>query len=204
MSFKLPGLVYGVTCREYPASSLFYQQFDYRYWVSMKQIHSSTCVVVTPEMLSQDKHVLIENADAIITKEQGVLLSVRTADCLPILIAHESGVVGAVHAGRKGTESEIIIETLRSIKENFGELDGLKFWFGPAICEACYQIDRELDLHYDLVDENKKQIASVLKSGTYEITESGLCTVERTDMFYSYRKEGELAGRLQSYIGFLC
>lgn len=203
MNFSFPGLKFGVTQREYPASSLFYQQFDYRYWVSMKQVHSATCVAVTSEMLAKDKHVLIENVDALVTKEPGVLLSVRTADCLPILIAHESGVIGAVHAGRKGTESGVIQETLRCMTEAFGALDGLKFWFGPAICQRCYQIDRELNLHYDLVGENKKQIASVLKLGSYEIIESGLCTAEQPDLFYSYRREDELAGRLQSFVVFI-
>jgi copper oxidase (laccase) domain-containing protein len=199
VDFSFSGLNWGVTRREYPASSLFYQSLAYRYWVSMKQVHSAECVVVGPEHLKENKHVVIEHVDAIVTKEPGVLLSVRTADCLPILIAHESGVIGVVHAGRKGTQSEIIVRTLEKMDEAFGPLDALKFWFGPAICERCYQIDRETNLHFDLVGENRKQIDVAMGARSYEISECGICTME-DDVYYSYRREGDLAGRLQSYL----
>ena len=44
--------------------------------------------------------------DALITTQKNAALVVRTADCLPILIYHSSGIIAAIHAGRKGTEQE--------------------------------------------------------------------------------------------------
>ena len=50
---------FGVTQKEYPASSLFYQAYRYRYWVSMKQIHSAKCAIVGSELLGDNRHVVI-------------------------------------------------------------------------------------------------------------------------------------------------
>ncbi|MFC1751894.1 polyphenol oxidase family protein [Thermoproteota archaeon] len=174
--------------------------------IQINQTHSNHCVVIddvvpsdTQLAIQQDARLEIPDTDAIITAKQGAALCVRTADCLPILIYHPKGIAAAVHAGRKGTETHIIIKTLETIKKRYQILSGFIFWFGPAICKSCYQIDKELNHYYDLIEENKMQIKSMLSSD-YSIIETNICTACRNDYFYSYRREKGITERQYSVI----
>jgi len=81
---------------------------------TIKQAHSA-------EVLTAEAGGLIGQGDALVTDQPGVLLSVRTADCLPILmsdIRHRA--VSAVHAGWRGTVLEIGPKAVQAMADRFG------------------------------------------------------------------------------------
>lgn len=158
--------------------------------VLMQQVHSATITPIEP-----NGHMTILNTDGVITTTPNTTLIVKTADCLPILIAQPNGTITAIHAGRKGTENGILSKTLNILLTTY-HLQTCSIWFGPHICVDCYQINRENNLHYDLVEENKKQIKKILNKSQYKLTVSDECTSCSNDLYYSYRKDAPLNSRL--------
>jgi len=148
--------------------------------IRMNQTHSNHV-----HYISKTQTQFIEDTDAIYTDKKGVLLAVRTADCLPILVYHPKSVLAGIHAGRKGTESQITTNTLKTMKDHFKLNGGFTYFLGPAICKNCYEIDHEKKLHFDLISENKKQIFS--EDPQAKIIESNFCTKCRQDLFFSFR-----------------
>lgn len=177
----------------------FLSEFAGRQIILLNQQHTANCIVLRDSNLHSLKQ-LNEPTDAILTDRTDVMLSIYSADCLPILLYHHSGIIGAVHAGRKGTEAGILRETLLLLKANFGVEKDVTLWFGPAICNDCYQVDRELDLRYDLRAENIKQAESIFLEQTIKILDSEHCTFHDNTDWYSYRKEGKGVSMNTSYI----
>lgn len=159
--------------------------------VMMEQVHSGTVTV-----LDSPATQTVLQTDAVITQQPNTTIIVKTADCLPILIAHPSGAIAAIHAGRKGTQSQILKKTLLLLQEKFGIEDSLNIWFGPHICESCYQVDRPTNTHYSLLNENKTQLEEVFSPNTYKLEMSPDCTLCKSEMYYSYRRDAPLMGRL--------
>ncbi len=158
--------------------------------VRMNQTHSAHV-----QRIGIDNASVLEDTDGIWTTEPGIVVAVKTADCLPVLVMHPQ-LVGVVHAGREGTELGIMKVFLDQVRMALGIIDGFTFWFGPAICRRCYQIDRDRDLYYDVVARNREQIGESLDLNRSEIVYSNKCTCCQNDQFFSYRKEGDNAGRL--------
>ncbi len=154
--------------------------------ISMQQTHSDHLQVVT-----EPRTQVLLDTDAALTTLANVTLQVKTADCLPILIYHPLSIIGVVHAGRKGTKQKILQKTLKYINQHFDIKNKLEIFFGPCICSACYQVDRVTDLHYDLINENMKQILSLFNSSQANIWLSHQCTCHQPEKYYSYRREGE-------------
>jgi copper oxidase (laccase) domain-containing protein len=185
---------------------LSYFEGQYEHVVTMNQVHgSNTCFIddayVDSKLSKQhSKQVEIEAVDGVVTTYKNILLSVKTADCLPVLLYHPMGLVGALHCGRKSTEEGLLKRTFSIIKKKYSIDTGFVVWFGPAICHLCYQIDREKDLYYKLIETNKTQLFSELSETSNRFLFSDLCTSCRNDLFFSYRKEGRKAGRLYSMI----
>lgn len=167
----------------------------------MRQIHSAVIKPVTSDLFGNElAGIEIRDSDAIYTTEKRIALAVRTADCLPILIYHPHPVIAAIHAGRRGTEAEILKHTLTLLKTRYGATTGYKIWFGPAISKKNYQIDPEKNIYFDLIAENETQIKSVLSPSGYTLYNANICTYDRTDLFYSHRKDGPITGRFYSLI----
>lgn len=80
-------------------------------------------------------------ADALITRVKGLKLVVRTADCIPLVMADSNGygigIVAAVHAGWRGLTANIIPLTLARLKEMGVELSHLKVGVGPSLGVEC-------------------------------------------------------------------
>ncbi len=157
--------------------------------VHMEQTHGADCAEVA-QFIEK-----IPTVDAMYTTQHNLTLAVRTADCLPILFYHPLPLIGVIHAGRKGTQNNITSKTFQKIQAQYGIEDNFSIWLGPAICFNCYQIDREKDIHFDLIKENLPQLPA-----NSDMHFSNLCTSCRTDLFFSYRKEGPHTGRIYSLI----
>lgn len=152
--------------------------------VQMQQVHAAHF-----EYIQDSPSKPIPNVDAVLTNNPALLLTVKTADCLPILLYHPSGIVGAIHAGRKSTELHILKKVLTFLKKEKNISKDISLWFGPAICESCYQIDRETDTHYNLIAENMNQAYSVFPQKDILVIVNGDCTQCLSDEYHSYRVE---------------
>jgi len=154
---------------------------------SLKQVHSTNIVIIDEQ--SQVESIKQLEADSMLSNQKNICLAIKTADCLPILMFHPKGIIGAVHAGRRGTEAKIIAKVLVKAEEEFGVKGAdFLFWFGPAICGKCYQIDKDQNIYFDLIKENLHQITSVTNQQP-QVTISPICTLE-DDTHHSYRRVG--------------
>ncbi len=154
-------------------------------------------------------------ADAIITSAPGMAIAVRTADCLPILIADRNiKIAGVAHAGRRGTELQIAFKTVRLMIERFSsDPEDIIVAFGPCIRSCCYEVDKNTaerfydccggdgGRHLDISQASKEQLESAGVAAD-NIIDSGICTSCENHRFYSYRKEGKYSGRFLSGITF--
>lgn len=196
-----PAVTSYVTTRDIGLEQL--QEVIQGHVVELGQTHSAN-VCLLPEISTNYflKNTPFKSYDAVITDQPGVFLTIRTADCLPILIFHDSGVVAAVHAGRKGTDLFVLKNTLSKMKSSFSCSNGRFYiWFGPKICFSCYQINKEIDLYYNLYHHNFNQLKASLDERSYRLISSPFCTKCHNHMWYSYRLEGAEAGRIYSLIG---
>jgi len=162
----------------------------------------------------------IEDCDALVTNVKGVVLTILTADCVPVLLYDEKQkVVAAVHAGWKGTKAKIVAKTVQKMKAYYG-CDPINIVAGiaPSIRQCCYEVDKNVAEHFFDISEsftsvgekfmldlpliNKKQLldAGVKKEN---IEMSNICTACEVEHFFSYRKEQGCSGRFMSMIGLI-
>lgn len=171
--------------------------------VQPRQIHSGRCI-------RADEFQSGIEADAEYSGFRQDLLSVLTADCVPILMYHPDGLVAAVHAGWRGLKNGIIPNTLAQLPA------GPVAAIGPAIGPCCYEVNEDLSEYFrqaygsdviHAIEGNKPRIDLVAvatlqlrQAGVREIEISHLCTFCHPDLFFSYRRDGS-SGRMMSFIG---
>jgi YfiH family protein len=112
--------------------------------VIMRQLHSE--IVHRVDVLPTSRLA----GDALITNVPGLLLVVRTADCLPVLLADEKNrAVGAVHCGWRGTRARILERAVREMEGAYGSRPGdLLAALGPCIGPCCYEVGPEVRAAY--------------------------------------------------------
>ncbi len=97
------------------------------------------------------------------------------------------------------------------MRERFGtDPADLSAALGPAIGECCYEVGPEVAAHFgrkertriDLVEANRRQLLAAGLAARH-IHAACLCTMCRAEEFHSYRRDGEAAGRMYSFIGIL-
>ncbi|MBE6668521.1 MAG: peptidoglycan editing factor PgeF [Ruminococcaceae bacterium] len=114
--------------------------------ISVPQIHSSKVRYVTENNAGEGFYCeSTESCDGYVTDRSGVVLGIRTADCVPILLyapPHNSfgGAVAAVHAGWRGTASKIVINAVNKMIEKGAALQEIRAAIGPAIEKCCYKV----------------------------------------------------------------
>jgi copper oxidase (laccase) domain-containing protein len=150
--------------------------------IKMDQVHGDRVHVQD----NFQKSMIIPECDAIVTSQENIILAVKTADCLPILIYHPYPAIAVIHAGRVGTELNILEKTLKKMEAAYGINHGFSVWFGPCICKTCYPTD--------LIALNKGN--SMVDQYIY----SDYCTSCHNDLFFSYRKEQKTPKRFYSAI----
>ncbi len=111
----------------------------------VKQIHSS--------IVHRVKDVAKESiaGDGMITDAPGLLLAIKTADCVPVLIVDaKRRVVGAFHAGWRGTVARIVEKGVGEMRRQFGSLPrDLRAAIGPCVRKCCYSIGTEVRAEFD-------------------------------------------------------
>ena len=144
-----------------------------------------------------------------ITAQPDLAISVRTADCYPILLADtRNHALAAIHAGWRGTAAHIVVKTLEKMKDEFGTQPAdIVAAIGPGIGACCYEVGEEVArefgfdarTHLDLMLENRKQLEAA-GVPSEKIEALGVCTFCDAERFFSYRRDQKDAGRMTSYI----
>lgn len=102
----------------------------------LQQVHGTHVVAFNRPALTTDAAAI---ADAAITRLAGLVLSVLTADCLPLLVCADDGSeVAAIHAGWRGLAAGVIERTIAALRT---PRDKLMVWLGPAIGARSYEVD---------------------------------------------------------------
>ena len=111
--------------------------------VALRQIHSSLVHRVTAADALRDKPW---KADGAITDQPGLLLGIQTADCIPVLVAdRKRRVVGAFHAGWRGTVKRIVELGVGRMRLEFGcRPEDLIAAIGPGVGDCCYAVGEEV------------------------------------------------------------
>jgi YfiH family protein len=145
-------------------------------------------------------------ADGHIATSRGIALAVSIADCVPVFLAHDSGVVGLLHSGWRGTAGRIVQDAIGLMTRSGLAANEIRVHLGPAICGRCYEVDADVraqltgrpatrpgnvDLR-SLIAEHASEL------GVQKITVSPECTKCDNGLFFSHRA-GD-AGRQVSVI----
>jgi len=192
------------------------------HFIVANQTHSDHIKIITAQETKGWEGIddAIEDCDALITQEKNVILTILTADCVPILLYDpKHKVVAAVHAGWKGTKAKIVSKTVKKMQDTFGsKAENILAGIAPSIGACCYEVGEEVARHFfdtpegfrkkgdkymlDLPHVNKYQL---LQAGLEEknIEMSDICTACEVESYFSYRKEQGCTGRFMSMIGMV-
>lgn len=169
---------------------------------SLKQIHSAAVV-------SAETPGCVGEGDALVTSRAGLSVSIRTADCYPILLADtRQKLVAAVHAGWRGTAARITAAAVGHMKSQPADL---RVAIGPGIGACCYEVGAEVAHQFgyaaagkiDLAVANRTQLIAlgVRPEKIDSVTGCTLCTLDDGQpRFHSFRRDRKQAGRMISYI----
>ena len=193
------------------------------YVVQPHQVHGTVIKEVVDPMTTRD---MLEGVDALVTDVPGVAISVRTADCIPVLLydpVHRA--VAAVHDGWRGTVQRLSQKVIDFMYERYGtNASDLKAVIGPGIGPESFQVGQEV---VDAFAEAGFPMDQILKdcgpkvptednpmagglhidlwranewllqeSGVESIQISGICTYQNNHRFFSARREGLKCGRI--------
>jgi YfiH family protein len=155
-----------------------------------------------------------QQADALVARVHGHAVGVRTADCVPVLLAdRRTGHVGAAHAGWRGVVANVVIEALRAMESSSSDVIAA---IGPSIGPCCFEVGDDVAVqlgqaagdgivirggfgkpHVDLWRAVEHQLHA---AGVRTIDTLGRCTVCEKERFFSFRRDGQKSGRMLSAI----
>lgn len=185
----------------------------------LTQVHSNS--VHTLESFDNLSKVYETEGDALITRQNNVLIAVRTADCVPLLVYDpEVSAIAAIHAGWRGLLKGVIEATFVKLKKDFNaEPRDCLVVVGPCICEKCFEVGPEVVEDYRRRFKNRLPLKasgdqpsriSLKKAACLSLEDAGVlrdqievlpeCTVCNHDRFYSFR-EGDEKERSFGFIG---
>ena len=173
----------------------------------LKQVHGN-------RVLEASEDIRGAEADGLWTREENLVLAIKTADCVPLLLATEDGAaIAALHAGWRGLAGGIIDAALHALPS---PVESLRAWIGPAISQKHYEVggevrqaflDRDAHLESFFVPSPPKVAKPAAPSGPRwfadlpgmaarqlrqrglaQIHDCGLCTFARPELFFSYRR----------------
>ncbi len=112
----------------------------------LRQVHGARVVVVRGRDGGRTLEEPPPEADILVSDDPGVALSVRVADCMPVLLAdRRSGAVAAAHAGWRGTSARVVRAAVESLVSAFGSAPSdLVAAIGPSIGPCCYRVGSEV------------------------------------------------------------
>ncbi len=174
----------------------------------LEQVHGNQVLVMDgqqPDFLQ---------ADAVYTRQRGVVCAIMTADCLPVLFCSRDGKeVAAAHAGWRGLCGGVLEATLAHFT---APAEDILAWFGPAIGPRAFEVGAEVRAVFmaqgaqaasAFRPAGEKYYADIWQLATQRLQWLGVrdisggdrCTLTEAGQFFSYRREG-VTGRMASLI----
>jgi YfiH family protein len=177
--------------------------------IAPKQVHGTDISFIRDEIPPGGNAT-----DGVISKNRDYCLTVRTADCLPLLFADsDTGIFGAVHIGWRGLAGGIVENLFLILKNLDINLDRLYISLGPAIGSCCYEVGAEIAILFDngfvswKNDRYYLDIRGVVMEnlgffgiGENQIQDIAECTCCLRNKYYSFRREGQARIQMVSYI----
>lgn len=173
-----------------------------------KQIHSDIIRIV-------DRNSTIEESDAMICAEKGLILNVSIADCAAVLIhCKDIDVIAGIHSGWQGTSLNISGKTIRKLIDEFdANPSEMLVYISPCAGADMYEVEwdvaklfpfhtKQISDSKFLFDNKSQIIEQILNEGILaeNIECSDICTISNTD-FHSYRRDKNQSGRMSAFIG---
>jgi hypothetical protein len=158
-----------------------------------------------------------QKLDGFISGNKNMVLTIKVADCIPIfLFENKIGLSGLIHSGWRGTVGEITINAVRVIIQNGGDPAHIHAMLGPSICKNHFEVKNDIVAQFPskYVDSNgdesyrvdlKEMVRDQLISmgvNAGNIYDCELCTYCREDLFFSYRRDKGLKGRMIAMMGW--
>jgi YfiH family protein len=185
--------------------------------VSPLQVHGDSIRIVGPKDRGKgayERLTAVQETDALMTNEPHLPIAILTADCLPVFMADTNKrAICLVHAGWKGVHKKIVVKAIRQMVATFQTaLSDLTVVLGPALRPCCYEVGRAFTnlfpeatvlrgdrFYFDMAAAVAGQL---LKCGVTnsQVYDTHLCTSCLNQEFFSYRREGEDAGRSMSVL----
>lgn len=185
---------------------------------TLRQVHGDR-IIALAEPLPEKKNRFTQG-DALVASLPGVFVGVRTADCLPVLLADPvSGAVAAVHCGWRSLAAEITAKAVGALLEVTGTDPGnLIAALGPAIGLCCYEVGEDVRKAFMIIPgvglstehRNGSIYASLKDAAASQLMAVGVgkdnidtldqCTSCDRDILYSFRGE-RTDKRMMSFIG---
>jgi YfiH family protein len=161
--------------------------------------------------------VMQHQADAVVARNGQLACAVRTADCVPILVADPAtGAVAAIHSGWRGTVANVVAATIARLNTDPG---GLLAAVGPHISHDAFEVSPDVAEQLQAVvpsaavvsrAENRKPHVDLRAIVSAQLRAAGVpeagieqvhgCTLLDAERFFSYRRDGQRSGRLLSGI----
>lgn len=125
----------------------FLRAIDAKGWplVTLRQIHSDVVLRV------DEPPTLPLTGDALVTSAPGLVIAVKTADCLPVLLVDtKTRAIAAIHAGWRGMVKRIVEKTVGVLRREYGSRpESLQAAIGPGIAACCYAVGDEVRDAFD-------------------------------------------------------
>jgi YfiH family protein len=190
-------------------------------WATVRQVHSATVVQARPELLGQgppEARPPLAEADGMVSDQQGLLLAVFMADCVPVLLVDPARrVIGAVHAGWRGLLAGAVEAGVEALAGLGADPAGTVALVGPSIGPCCYEVGPEvagpLGERYPAaaattrggrlaVDTAAAAVQALERMGIGEVRAAGECTADHPERWFSYRRDGR-CGRQAGVVALL-
>lgn len=190
--------------------------FEAEAMVTTPQVHGADVLVVDDENFDAAAD---QRADILVTKQPGILLMHRFADCVPLLLWDEAAdVVGVAHAGWRGTQKGVAERAVNAVSQLGGRDPAeIRAAIGPSIGPCCFEVGHDVAQrfpdaadalsmgplgrpHLNLWELNRRAlVAAGVPRDRIEV--AGECTKCAPDTFFSHRALGYPAGRFGAAIG---
>jgi YfiH family protein len=178
---------------------------------TVSQVHGAE--VITVGRAQDPTAIRGKEADALVGAEAGVAVSVRTADCLPVLVADpDTGRVAAIHAGWRGVVAGVVRSGVAALGPGPRAIAAI----GPGIGPCCFEVGPDVASSIaasapgaDVIRTGKERphvdlaaavVAQLAASGVHRIDRVPACTMCDPARFFSFRRDGKRSGRMLSAI----
>lgn len=178
----------------------------------------------------ESKDKIYNNIDGLLTNQKGISLSLRFADCIPILFYDTvKNVIGNIHSGWKGTVQKIGQKgLLKMIKEYDSNIEDIICCIGPCIEKCHFEVGEDVKEIFENTFSYLGNLENIITKGekkeegqkyfidttlinkilleeigipSKNIIRSNICTVCNSDKMHSYRADKEKSGRNTAIIG---